>query len=90
MNKEFPFYISGSTAVVIVIILFPSQSRYLALQALLLRVQCLKACYLGWLRLRYAAKLFMLYTKWSKLLLHLHYLLLYRFIVHKWNGTIKR
>jgi hypothetical protein len=29
--------------------------------------------------------LFMLYAKWSKPLLHLHYLLLNRFIIHKFK-----
>jgi hypothetical protein len=61
------------------------QGRYLTLKLLLLRVQCRKTCYLSLLRLKYAAKAVALYAKWSKPLLHLHYLLLNRFIVHKFQ-----
>lgn len=85
MSKELQLDASGLIAVIIIVRLFPLQSRYIALQARLLRVQCLKAYYLSLLRLRFTAELFMLYAKWSKPLLHLHYLLLNRFIIHKFK-----
>ena len=61
----------------------PLHLRYLALNLLLLRVKCLKACYLCALQTRYATQLIVLYAQWSKPLLHLRYLLLKRFIIHK-------
>jgi len=69
----------------ILIVISPTQSLYFAQKILLFRVQCLKVCHLSLLRLKYSASLFILYAKWSKPLLHLRYLLLKRFIVHKWN-----
>ncbi|MGO8767093.1 MAG: hypothetical protein ACLQSR_18410 [Limisphaerales bacterium] len=61
----------------------PFHHRYLARKLLLFRMQCFKACYLALLRIQYVAQLVVLYAKWSKPLLHLHYLLLKRFIAHQ-------
>jgi len=63
-----------------------SRLRFLTVKFIRLRLQCLKACYLCLFPLENAATLLACRATRCKLRIHLRYLYLKRFIVHKFKG----